>query len=80
MKLYYSPLARSLADHIALEEAGLSFEQERVNLKTKHIASGGDFNHVTPKGYVPALVLDSGETLAENIAILDWISMHQRHG
>lgn len=75
MKLYYSPLACSLADHIALEEAGLSFERESVNLKTKRTASGADFNEVTPKGYVPALVLDSGETLTENIAILDWIAI-----
>ncbi|ATU90553.1 glutathione S-transferase C-terminal domain-containing protein [Phyllobacterium zundukense] len=74
MKLYYSPLACSLSDHVALEEVGLSFERESVNLKTKRTASGRDFNEVTSKGYVPALVLDNGETLTENIAILDWIS------
>ncbi|MBZ9656230.1 glutathione S-transferase C-terminal domain-containing protein [Phyllobacterium lublinensis] len=74
MKLYYSPLACSLADHIALEEVGLSFERERVNLKTKRTESGRDFNEITSKGYVPALILDNGETLTENIAILDWIA------
>jgi len=74
MKLYYSPLACSLADHIALQESGASYERERVDLKTKRIVSGGDFNAITPKGYVPALVLDSGETLTENIAILDWLA------
>ncbi|MER8704400.1 glutathione S-transferase N-terminal domain-containing protein [Mesorhizobium sp. M0323] len=74
MKLYYSPLACSLADHIALEEAGVSFERESVNLKTKRTGSGDDFTTVTRKGYVPALVLDSGETLTENIAVLDWIA------
>lgn len=74
MKLYYSPLACSLADHIALLEAGVPFERERVDLKTKQTASGGDFNDITTKGYVPALVLDSGEVLTENIAILDWIA------
>jgi glutathione S-transferase len=74
MKLYYSPLACSLADHIALLEAGVPFERERVDLKTKRTASGADFNDVTPKGYVPALVLDSGEVLTENIAILDWLA------
>ena len=74
MKLYYSPLACSLADHIALEEAGASFESETVDLKTKRTGSGEDFTTVTRKGYVPALVLDSGETLTENVAVLDWIA------
>lgn len=74
MKLYYSPGACSLADHIALHEAGLAFEHERVDLKTKRTEHGQDYTQVNPKGYVPALTLDSGETLSENVAVLDWIS------
>jgi len=74
MKLYYSPLACSLADHIALEEAGVVYERERVDLKTKLTASGRDFNEVTPKAYVPVLVFDDGEVLTENVAVLDWIA------
>ena len=74
MKLYYAPLACSLADHIALLETGVSFESERVDLKTKRMASGGDLHDITPKGYVPILVLDDGEVLTENIAILDWLA------
>jgi len=74
MKLYYTPLACSLADHIALLEAGVPFDRESVDLRTKRTKSGADFNGVTPKGYVPALVLDDGEVLTENIAILDWIA------
>lgn len=74
MKLYYSPLACSLADHIALVEAGVSFDTERVDLKTKRMASGGDLHDITPKAYVPVLVLDDGSVLTENIAILDWLA------
>ena len=76
MKLYYTPGACSLADHIALHAAGMTFEHEKVDLKTKRTESGADFTAINPKGYVPALTLDSGETLTENIAILDWVA-HQ---
>lgn len=74
MKLYYSPLACSLADHIALHHAGLAFDVEKVNLHTRLTENGVDFSEVAAKGYVPALVLGDGVVLTENVAILDWIS------
>lgn len=74
MKLYYAPWACSLSDHIALIEAGLEFDIEAVDLKTKRTASGGDFLKINPKGYVPALALDDGRVLTENVALLDWIA------
>ena len=76
MKLYFTPGACSLADHIALHEAGMTFDHEAVDLKAHRTASGEDFYAINPKGYVPALRLDGGEVLSENIAILDWIA-HQ---
>ncbi|PEQ13145.1 glutathione S-transferase [Novosphingobium sp. PC22D] len=73
MKLYYAPGACSLSDHISLHEAGLPFEHERVDLSTGKTEHGNDFFAVNPKGYVPALELDDGSLLTENVAILDWI-------
>src|SRR5688572_8135805 len=74
MKLYLAPGACSLADHIALHEAGLDFERIRVDLKTKRTEDGRDFAAINPKGYVPALVLDDGQLLTENVAILCWVA------
>ncbi len=74
MKLYYSPLACSLADHIALREAGFAFDLERVDLRTHRTQTGRDIREISGKAYVPALVLDDGEVLTENVAILDWIA------
>ncbi|WP_395396650.1 glutathione binding-like protein [Novosphingobium sp. BL-8A] len=74
MKLYYCPWACSLAAHIVLTEVGEPFDSESVDLKKKVTASGGDFNQVTPKGYVPALVLNDGEVVTENVAVLYYLS------
>jgi glutathione S-transferase len=74
MKLYYSPLACSLADHIALREAGFDFDLERVDLKSHRTEDGRDFHEFSPKGYVPVLVLDDGQIVTENVAVLDWIA------
>jgi glutathione S-transferase len=74
MKLYLTPGACSLADHIALHEAGLEFDRIQVDLQTKRTAEGGDFNEVNPKSYVPALVLDDEQLLTENVAILYWVA------
>jgi glutathione S-transferase len=74
MKLYLTPGACSLADHIALHEAGLEFDRIQVDLRKQRTADGGDFNEVNPKGYVPALVLDDGQLLTENVAILYWVA------
>lgn len=74
MKLYLAPGACSLADHIALHEAGLTFDPIRVDLRTRTTEDGQNFNEVNPKGYVPALVLDDGQLLTENVAILSWVA------
>jgi len=74
MKLYYLTAACSLASNISLREAGLKFELVKVDRHTKMTADGVDYREVNPKGYVPALRLDTGEVLTENDAILQYIA------
>jgi glutathione S-transferase len=74
MKLYYAPGACSLAPHIALEESGLPYTTERVDLRSHTFAGGGDYYRVNPKGYVPLLELDSGERLTEVAVILQYVA------
>ena len=74
MKLFLKPGACSLSPHIVLEELGLPYQTETVDLKTKQTASGQDFLAINPKGYVPALQLDSGELLTEGPAIVQYLA------
>ena len=74
LKLYYSPGASSLSPHIALREAGLTFDLEQVDLKAKKTKSGDDYLKINPKGYVPALKLDNGYLLSEGPAIVQYIA------
>ena len=74
MKLYYAPGACSLSGRISLHEAGLDADFERVDIKTKITERGYDYTAVNPKGYVPMLVLDDGNAVTENIAVLTLIA------
>ncbi len=80
MKLYYSPGACSLSPHIALCEAGLPFELEKVDIRAKKLADGSDYTAVNPKGSVPALKLDDGSVLTEGPAIVQLIADKAKAG
>ncbi len=74
MKLYYSPGTCSLSPHIILNELGMKYEAEKVDLKTKKTESGKDYNTVAAKSSVPLLVLDNGEQLTEGAAIIQYLA------
>jgi glutathione S-transferase len=74
MKLYFAPGACSLAVNIALHEASIPFDLERVDNKAKVTKGGENFWDVNPKGVVPVAKLDNGETLTEAAALLQYVA------
>jgi glutathione S-transferase len=70
--LYYAPGACSLAAHIVLEESGEQYQTRRVDLANGEQRSEA-YLKIHPQGRVPALVLDGGESLTENTAILPYL-------
>jgi glutathione S-transferase len=74
MKLYYMTGACSLASLISLHESGIKFETASLDHKTRKSSDGLDYLQVNSKGYVPALRLDDGQVLTENVAVLLYIA------
>ena len=72
LRLYYAPGACSMAAHIVLEEGGEAYEAKRVDLAKGEQRSAA-YLKINPQGRVPALQLESGETVAENTAILPFL-------
>ena len=74
MKLYYMTGACSLASHIALYESGIDFQTAALDRNTRKTSDGEEFDQINSKGYVPALRLDDGQLLTENVAVLLYIA------
>jgi glutathione S-transferase len=80
MKLYYSPGACSLAVRIVLNELGLSFDAEKVDLREKKTEKGDDFYKINAKGAIPTLTLDNGTVLTESAVIQQYLAeTHQNY-
>ena len=71
-KLYYAPGACSFASHIALEEVGLPYDTEKLDL-----AAGDqrkpEYLKLNPRGRVPTLLVN-GHVLTENCGILTYLA------
>lgn len=74
MKLYYTPGACSLSPHILARELGLPLALIRVDIRAHKTESGEDYYAINPKGSVPLLVLDNGETLSEGPIICQYLA------
>lgn len=70
MKLYYSPGACSMADHIALEWIGKPYEAVKLS---KDERKAPEYLRINPAGAVPALD-DDGWILTQNAAILNYLA------
>jgi glutathione S-transferase len=77
MKLYYSPGACSLADHIVLEWIGKPYEAVQVSREDRQKP---EFLAINPAGAVPVLEHD-GWALTQNSAILNYLAdLHPESG
>jgi glutathione S-transferase len=72
LSLYFAPHTCSLASHIALEDAGASYELRRISFKTAEQQSPS-YVAINPKARVPALVTPRG-VLTETPAMLAFIA------
>lgn len=70
MKLYYTPNACSLADHIVFEWIGQPYEAVRV---TREERKQSAYLKINPAGAVPSLEED-GWVLTQNAAILNYLA------
>jgi glutathione S-transferase len=73
-KLYYTATSCGAASFISAFTAGVALDSEQVDIRSHVTSSGVDFYTINPKGNVPALVLEDGSVLNENIAVQLWIA------
>ena len=77
MKLYWCPQTRSTRALWMLEEAGVAYEFERVDIQNPERRNTEEFLEASPMGKVPALV-DGEVRMSESAAICLYVG--DRHG
>lgn len=81
MELYFAPYACSMAVRIVADAAGVALAYREVDLYAKRFADGGgDYLAVNPRGQVPVLVFDDGDTLVEVGAIVQYLAGMEPQG
>jgi glutathione S-transferase len=73
MKLYYMQGSCSLAPHLVMEELGIPYEGVVIS-GDRGDHDKPEFLKLNPKGATPVLVLDNGQPLTENVAILTYLA------
>jgi glutathione S-transferase len=73
MKLYWSPQTRSTRALWMLEEAGVAYELERVDIQSPKRRNADEFLEASPMGKVPALV-DGEVRMSESAAICLYVA------
>jgi len=73
MKLCYAPGSCATVSHLALEEAGAQYELRRIDLGKGEQRTEA-YLKINPNGRVPALILDDGRILIENIGIVTYLA------
>ena len=71
--LLHTPFACSMAVRFAAAEGEVPLAIQQVDLRTKNIVSGGTLYDTNALGQVSTLILEDGEILTENTAILMWV-------
>ncbi|AYG95718.1 glutathione S-transferase [Brevundimonas naejangsanensis] len=72
LKLYYSPGACAIASHIGLEEAGATYEVEKIDLRAGQQRTP-EYLAINPAGVTPALATPRG-VITQNAAILAYVA------
>lgn len=76
-RLYWAPLTAAFAPQAVLEEAGVSYEREILDLKVKREQGSPAYLALNPGGTIPTLVTPEGTVLTESAAIM--LSLAERY-